>query len=368
MDFRVIPLIALLMVISLLILSSMTMEIEEFREETLFTPWVKSQLQWFLLGWFAFFLFAFLDYHKWYEWAGILYVGMILILLGLYITQPIQSVHRWYRLPGIGLSIQPSEQAKLIVVMTLGWFLEKKAERVGSLTTAFQFLFIIGIPFILILKQPDLGTALVLYPIAIIMGYFSGIHKYVMHTMSLVGGSLLLVVSLVFSGLLSHEEMKPFFSSAMKEYQYERLNPSSYHQKSAQIAIALGGWTGMGWHKSEFAGHRWLPAAHTDSVFAAFGEEFGFCGILLLFVLFYALIYFSFQVVLSAKDRLGKLLASGIAIYLAMHMMVNVAMMLGFLPISGVPLVLMSYGGSSVVTTMASLGILQSIYMRRFRF
>ena len=108
--------------------------------------------------------------------------------------------------------------------------------------------------------------------------------------------------------------------------------------------------------------------AHTDSVFAAFGEEFGFIGIVFLLFLFYGLIYFSFQVSSMAKDRFGKLLSSGVAVYLSMHIIINIAMMIGFLPISGVPLILITYGGSSVMITMAALGILQSIYSRRFMF
>jgi rod shape determining protein RodA len=162
--------------------------------------------------------------------------------------------------------------------------------------------------------------------------------------------------------------MKPVFTSFLKEYQYERLNPNTYHQKASQTAIAIGGFQGNGWHKGIFSSKKWLPASHTDSVFAAFGEEFGFLGLAFLVFLYYALIYFGFQVVVVARDHLGRLLSSGITVYLAMHVVVNIAMMCGFLPITGVPLILVSYGGSSVLTTMMALGILQSIYSRRFMF
>ena len=110
----------------------------------------------------------------------------------------------------------------------------------------------------------------------------------------------------------------------------------------------LGGITGTGWHKSEFSGRKWLPAAHTDSVFAAFGEEFGFMGLTFLLFLFYALIYFSFQVAVVAKDPFGRIFAAGLAVYLAMHVLVNIAMMCALLPISGVPLIFVTYGGSSL--------------------
>ncbi|HSX12506.1 MAG TPA: FtsW/RodA/SpoVE family cell cycle protein, partial [Rhabdochlamydiaceae bacterium] len=145
----------------------------------------------------------------------------------------------------------------------------------------------------------------------------------------------------------------------MKEYQYDRLNPDTYHQKAAQTAIALGGLKGTGWHKSEFTGRQWLPAAYTDSVFPAFAEEFGLIGVLLLLGIFFGLIYFGFQVTAVAKDHFGRLLSAGITVYLAVQVLLNLGMTTGFLPITGVPLILVSYGGSSVLATMNALGILQ---------
>ncbi|MEI6243159.1 MAG: FtsW/RodA/SpoVE family cell cycle protein [Chlamydiota bacterium] len=365
MDFRITIIIFLLMAVSLLVISSMTQESETF---TFFTPLVRSQLQWFGIGLLVFFFLAGFDYHNFFSWASIFYIIMILLLIGVYLTKPIQSVHRWYRIPFLNMNIQPSEYTKIVLVLTLGWLLEKKGKWVGDKTTSIQVLFLVGIPFFLILKQPDLGTALVLYPIMFTMCYFAGVNKITLRLMSILGIIALFFVSLMFLGFLSHEKMKPMVTCFLKEYQYERLNPDTYHQKAAQISIALGGAKGEGWHKSSFAGRKWLPAAHTDSVFAAYGEEFGFIGVLFLLFLFYSLIYCSFQVVAVAKDSFGKFLSSGIAVYLAMHIIVNIAMMCGFLPITGVPLLLMSYGGNSVVTTMASLGILQSIYTRRFMF
>jgi rod shape determining protein RodA len=367
-DLRLVFVVLGLMFISLLTISSMTMETAEFGQESFWSHYVMNQLQWFLFGWGVFFFFAGLDYQKFYKWAWFLYLLMVVMLLGLYLARPIQSVHRWYRIPFLGVNIQPSEYAKLIVVITLGWFLNRNEQQRSSLKRGLQLLFIVMVPFLLILKQPDLGTALVLYPIFLVMCYFGKVHRWVVR--GLVGGGLLglCLVTLLFSGTLSHEKMAPFFLSFLKEYQYERLKPNNYHQRAAQTAIAIGGVTGSGWHKSEFSARKWLPAAHTDSVFAAYTEEFGLMGCLVLLILFYALIYFSFQTVAVAKEEFGHLLSSGVAVYLSMHIIVNIAIMCGFLPVSGVPLVLVSYGGSSTVTTMAALGILQSIYTRRFMF
>lgn len=361
-DLRIFPIMLGLMVISLLVISSQTGEDGGF-----WTPLVKTQLRWFCLGWVVFFLMTLFDYRFLRELSPFLYVGILVLLFGLFFVSPIQNVHRWYRIPGVA-SFQPSEQAKLIIVIFLSWFLEKQGRDVGRFSTALKMGAIVGLPFLLILKQPDLGTALILYPIALGMGYFAGIHKTLLRIVAAFGITALSLVMLLFLGILDHDEMRPVFTTVLKEYQYQRLNPNTYHQKASQIAIAIGGVSGSGWHKGEFSSRKWLPAAHTDSVFAAYGEEFGLIGIAFLLILFYALVYFSFQVAAVAKDVFGRFLAAGLTIYLAMHVLFNIGMMCALLPISGVPLIFVTYGGSSILTTMGACGLLQSIYCRRFMF
>jgi rod shape determining protein RodA len=367
-DFRTIPLLLGLICMSLLVISSTTLENWEQVDETFFTPYVNGQIKWFGVGAVVYIFFAGFDYQKLRKWSWFLYFITILMLIGLFFTAPIQNVQRWYRIPVLGLAFQPSEYAKLFVVIALSWFLENKTHEIRRNRVAWQAILIVLVPFLLILKQPDLGTALVLFPIALVMFYFGGIKRRVIAIMSLIAMSGLFFVCLMFLGILPHEEMRPYVTKVIKEYQYERLNPNTYHQQAAQTAIALGGMTGSGWRKSEFTGRQWLPAAHTDSVFASFGEQFGLFGIFLMLLFFFGLIYFSFQVTAVAKDRFGRLLSAGITVYLAMHMIVNMGMMCGFLPITGVPLVLITYGGSSILSTMTALGILQSIYSRRFMF
>ncbi len=368
-DFRVIPIILALMFISLSVISSFSIENPfESPDETFFTTQVKQQIQWFVLGVAVFLFCAGFDYNKLREWTWLLYAVMLVLLVGLFFTDSIQRVHRWYRIPIINSSFQPSEYAKLIVVISLSWFLEKRRDRASEWSTAIFGGLIVGVPFLLILKQPDLGTALVLFPIALVMFYYGDLHPLVIKLMAWLGGILLVIVALFFLEIIPHEEARPYATKFIKEYQYERLNPNTHHQKASTTAIAVGGILGTGWRKSEFTGGGWLPAPYTDSVFPAFGEEFGFVGLIILLVLFYALIYFSFQVSAVAKDHFGRLLSAGISVYLAMHILVNIGMMCGFLPITGVPLVLVSYGGSSFLSTMATLGILQSVYSRRFMF
>lgn len=371
-DWRMIPVIIALMVISLLVISA-TDPVSCFFSGSegdlgFFTPKVRSQFQRFIVGWAVFLFFVGMDYNKLREWAWILYVGMVIGLLGLFFTEPIQNVHRWYRVPIIGVSIQPSEYAKLIVVISLSWFLERNRSKAQQLKTALLGSLIVIIPFLLILKQPDLGTALVLCPITFVMFYLGNIHKGLMRFAMVIGVIAIFFILMIFMGVLSHEQMRPFATKVLKEYQYERLDPNNHHQKAALVAIGVGGLTGSGWRASEFTGRGWLPYGYTDSVFPAFGEEFGFLGLLLLLFLFYSLVYFGFQVTAVAKDHFGRMLSAGVTVYIAMHIIVNIGMMCGFLPITGVPLVLVSYGGTSVFVTMAALGILQSIYCRRFMF
>jgi len=351
------------MVISLLVISSMTSE----GDELFWTPLVKSQLRWFLCGWAVFIAATLFDYRKLQNLSFILYLIIIALLMGLFFTAPIQNVHRWYRIPIINLNIQPSEHAKLILAIALAHFLTRQGNQIGTLRVGFQALAILGIPFLLILKQPDLGTALLLFPIALGMCYFAGVHRGLVRALTIGAISGLTIILFLFVGMFSHEEMRPIFTRFMKEYQYERLNPN-YHQKAAVTSIAVGGITGTGWRAGEFAKKKWLPAAHTDSVFAAYGEEFGFVGLVILLLLFFALIYFSLQVAVVAKDPFGRILAAGLAIYLAVHVLFNIFMMCALLPLAGVPLIFVTYGGNSLLTTMAALGILQSIYSRRFMF
>lgn len=368
LDFRTIPILLGLMVISLLVISATTGEVQETFWETLLTPTATTQLKWFAIGWIVYFFFAGIDYRKLRQWTWPLYVLSLVLLIGLFFTAPIQNVQRWYRVPFLGMALQPSEYAKLIVVIALSWFFEKKSHLLNAPLTIVQACAIVLIPFLLILKQPDLGTALVLYPIALVIFYLGGMNKRLVASMGIAGIIGLIFVSMMFLGFISHEKFRPIATTFLKEYQYERLNPNTYHQQASQTALALGGLTGSGWHKSTFTGRQWLPASSTDSVFAAYGEEFGLVGIFLLLLFFLGLIYFSFQVTAVAKDHFGRLLSAGITVYFAMHVLVNMGMMCGFLPITGVPLVMVTYGGSSVLSTMMALGILQSIYTRRYMF
>lgn len=361
--------IALLMCMSLFAISSYCESCDSLGDEVgFFSPLVHSQLKYYILGWAAFFFFACFDYNKLREYAWFLYGFAIVALIGVFFVDPIQRVHRWYRLPIVGFNFQPSEYAKIACIIALSWFLEKRAASGQKMSTAIGALIITAIPFVLILRQPDLGTSLILFPISYACAYFGNIHPFFLRFFGFLAMTVGLVVFCIFSGLIPYESAAGAASGFLKEYQYERLNPNTHHQKAAMTAIALGGISGAGWQNSSYSQGGFLPTPYTDSIFALFGEEFGFLGLIILLVSFYALIYCCFQVTCVAKDTFGRLLAAGISTYIAVHVVVNIAMMSGLIPIIGVPLILMSYGGSSLVTTMCALGILQSIYSRRFMF
>jgi len=365
-DLRVIPIILILMIVSVLVIAAQTAIPSE--EGNFLTPIARSQIQWFFMGWAVFLFCVGFDYNKLREWSWILYSFMIIALIGLFFTDPIQRVQRWYRLPFINFGFQPSEAAKLIVVIALSWFLERRKMQSGQLSTALYAILIVAIPFVLILKQPDLGTALILFPVALVMFYFGELRPGIIRLMAWTATCALIGIALIFLGVISHEDIRPYATKILKSYQFDRLDPQTHHQKAAATAIALGGVTGSGWKKSEFTGGGWLPTPYTDAIFPAFGEEFGLIGMIFLISIFYALIYCSFQVSVVAKDHFGRLLSAGITVYLAVHILVNIGMMSGFFPITGVPLLLVSYGGTSILATMAALGVLQSIYSRRFMF
>ncbi len=368
-DLKIIFIIFLLMSMSLLVMSEAhsLLQTEDPGSESFWTPLALNQLKWFILGFIVYFATASFDYNKLREWAWFLYIGMIIALIGLYFTSGSHNVRRWYRIPGL-FYVQPSEFAKLIVVISLSWFLEKRKHDCKQAGCTIMAGMIAFIPFLLILMQPDLGSALVLYPITLVMFYFADVYYPVIKTMVIAGLLALTIVTGVLTGILPYEKFKPVATVVMKEYQYRRLDPDDYHQKAAASAIAVGGLCGKGWRKGDFTSGGWLPAAQTDSVFPNFGEHYGFVGLFLMIALFYALLASGFKVSTVAKDHFGRLLSTGVAVYLGMHILINIGMMCGFLPITGVPLILITYGGSSGIVTMAALGVLQSIYSRRFMF
>jgi rod shape determining protein RodA len=287
------------------------------------------------------------------------------MLIGVFFTAPIANVHRWYRLPLIGMSLQPSELAKITCVMAMAWYLEQRAQGWKSLVFCGLIAFI---PFVLILKQPDLGAALVIYPITLGMLYYAGVFPRMIRFLGWSGLLALGFIMAIFLGFLSHEEMRPWAIKIFREYQYERLNPGGYHNLAGRIAVSLGSIWGKGWRQGVYSNQGWLPEPYTDSIFASFSEEFGLVGSLFLLCLYGGLCWQSLAIASMTKDRFGQLLVVGLSLYLGIHVLVNTSMMIGLFPITGVALPLMSYGGSASLFAFMALGLIQSVWARRFMF
>lgn len=356
-----------LIAIGLLTISSTTQQYFD-GQETWWTPFVVHQLEWMLVGGCGWFLVAAFDYRRLREWTWPMYGCTLIALFGLFLVEPIQGVHRWYRLPGMATTLQPSEYAKVVVIVALAWFLERKQASIASWRSSLQALAIAIIPFLMIARQPDLGSALVIMPITLAMLFVAGGNRQMLRISGWLCAMGVLLSALLFLEIIPHETVRPWAATFLKEYQIDRLAPNSYHQRAASTAVAIGGLTGVGWGRSEYTGRGWLPAAATDSIFSAFAEEFGLAGVLVMLMLIYSLLALALYTAASSRDCFGRYIATGIAAYLAAHIIINIGMMLGCLPITGVPLPLISYGGSSLLATLLALGLLQSIYARRFLF
>ncbi len=371
--------LALLMALSLLVIASKAsysysrisedlLPFEVQLDRAFWVPRVKSQFGWCVLSWGAFLVCAALDYRRLREWSWPLYALTLIALVGLFFVPAIQSVHRWYRIQLLQTSLQPAEVAKFTTIFALAWWCERFAQSLHQLWPTLGAMWITCLPFALILKEPDLGTALMLWPVCVGILSFAGGHLGLVRFWQWSAGLILVLVASLFLGLVPFETIEPAAARVLKEYQLERLRPDEHHQRAAMAALAIGGIAGQGWHRGVFSTRGWLPEPYTDAIFPSLGEEFGLVGMGILLIFFYRLLVFGLEVALAAQDGFGRYLAIGVTVNCAAHVIVNIAMMAGLFPVTGVPLPLISYGGSSMLANMMGWGILQSIYCRRFMF
>ncbi len=315
------------------------------------------------LGWgLLFFIpFIFINYKLLSKFTYLLYsLNILFLLLLYYFSRDAAGAHRWFRIGG--LSIQPSEIMKVIFILTLARYLSEKKEEIkkGGKHLIIPFLITI-IPMVIIIRQPDLGTAVILLPILFCMLYVAGIEKRY----------LILLALMVFFLL-------PAGWFILKEYQKMRIlvfiNPdidplgSGYSIIQSKIAIGSGGLFGKGWLTGSQTQLRFLPANRTDFIFATLCEEWGFLGAVTFLGLWALLLSRAVKIAEQAKSTLGTLLATGLAVMLFLHIFVNIGMAMGIVPVVGLPLPLVSYGGSFLSTTIISIALLENIRMRRFMF
>jgi len=296
------------------------------------------------------------DYNMFQKFSTVIYIVNILLLLSvLVIGKTSNGAQSWIHIGPV--FIQPSEFSKIALILTLG----QKFNNMGEIRCFKELidpLIHVAIPFIIVMLQPDLGTALVFLAIFLGMLFISGVRPKIF-------------VSLIMSGLI----LLPFAYKILKPYQRNRLlsfvNPkldplgSGYHVTQSKIAVG----SGMFWGKGLFNGSQtqlyYLPEAWTDFIFSVIGEELGFIGASFLLILYAILLYKSWKIAVMAKDRFGYLVATGIISMLAFHILENIGMAIGIMPVTGIPLPFMSYGGSSMLANMIGLGLLLNIGMRR---
>ncbi len=368
LDFSMMATVMAIMVFGLVVIGSATQAyLAGSSDPYLF---VKKQAAWIVVGWLAIFLVLTGDYTAWQRYAGALY-GLSLALLAavLVVGKVAMGAQRWIGFPhptSGPLQIQPAEFAKLALIITLANHLARK-EKVETWADFVSPLAHVGLPLLLVFAQPDLGTSLVFIGILVGMLFMAG--APVTKLGIIFGGGLAAAVGLVF---LHFHFGLPL---PLKDYQLMRLivfvNPevdrlgAGYHIIQSKIAIGHGGLLGKGLFYGTQNQLNFLPEQHTDFIFSVVGEELGFVGGATLLVLFLLLLWRGIRVAVQAKDQFGVLLATGVVSMILFHVLVNVGMTIGVMPVTGIPLPFVSYGGSSLLTNAVAVGILLNVYMRR---
>jgi rod shape determining protein RodA len=320
-----------------------------------------KQIIWFCGGFVVMVMAFMINYKLLDRWADIIYIFCIILLLSVLIFGKFVAGSRRWLVFG-PLSVQPSELAKITIIIVLAKYYSNVASPKGlQFKELLKPLVYTGIPFLLIVKQPDLGTAMLLAFIALSMTVFVKIEKKTYYCLL---GSAMVCAPLVWF--------------LLKDYQQKRIltffNPdrdplgAGYHIIQSKIAIGSGMITGKGYLEGTQNALSFLPEQHTDFIFSVLAEEWGFLGTTILLFLFFMLIFLGLKIANGSKDPFGTMLAFGITSMIFFHVFINIGMVMGLMPVVGVPLPLISYGGSSMMTIMVSIGLLISISIRRFMF
>ena len=323
-------------------------------------PVFLKQVQFILLGLVIMVLCISVDYRVLSNASYVFYIVTLLLLCAaLVLGKTVAGTQRWIDLGFFRL--QPSEPAKLSLVFILAHFFAKKETKTGlGLREMVQPICITGVPFVLIILQPDLGTALMLGIIFVSMLLFVEVRLATVLSLGAFAVSLGFVYLKFLAKPYQLQRIATLFSPAVDKA------GSSYHITQAKIAIGSGGFFGKGYMKGTQSHLNFLPERHTDFAFAVWAEEWGFVGCLILLTCYLLFILLGLRVAFSARDRFGMYLAIGITAVIFWQAVINILMVIGLLPVVGIPLPLVSYGGSSLLVTIFSVAILLNIRMRRF--
>lgn len=291
------------------------------------------------------------------------YIGtLVFIIVVIFVGMAAGGARRWISI--FGISFQPSEFIKPVLVVFIAQMLYEK-KRAQSLLSLKDIAIPIGLtllPLVLIMLQPDLGTAVIILIACLAILWFVGMRKSTYAVLIFVGTTLPIV--------LWKYALKPY--QKMRVYSFLNLEADpqgvGYHTKQAMIAVGSGRFFGKGYMEGTQHKLQFIPEHHTDFIFTVFGEEWGFIGSIVLFLLFISFIHRALKVALNSNDDLGSIIAFGIAAILYFQFTINVLMAIHLAPVVGIPLPFISYGGSSLVSVLASVGLLLNISMRRYMF
>ena len=334
--------------------------VTEIRSATMHTKFAGAhikQLYWIGGGVVAMFVLSMVDYRVLLDRIHWFYIASLASLMAVLVFgQKYLGARRWVKMPG-GAHFQPSEWVKLILILAVAKYFADLSQRELTWPDFIKAGLVVGFPMLLVLAQPDLGTSLTYMPIAI-MGLFLGGVSWKQ------AAAVLLLAGL----------MMPVAWHVLKPYQRDRLTSfmepdadrqgSGYQVIQSLIAVGSGGlWGSSAGSQTHLA---FLPVPQTDFIFAAFAEEHGFVGALGVLLLYFIVLMRLTQNAQTAPDRAGVFIVMGVVAVLSFHILVNIGMVVGFMPVTGIPLPLMSYGGSSVLFMFLALGIVMNVRMRRF--
>lgn len=317
------------------------------------------QIFWILISLVALVLFISIDYKFLVAWSFYMYVLFVAILGGvLLFGKTVAGTKGWIKFPFF--QVQPSELMKVFLILLLAYLFSEYRRRRISWRKMLFCCVLVAIPVLLVCLQPDLGTALSYAPILLAAFLLAGLNKRML--------VVLVILALLFSMVGWNLGLKEYQKERFKILVFPRHDPlgSGYHIQQSKIAIGSGGFLGKGYKRGTQSQLRFLPARHTDFVFSVIGEELGFLGVLGVLLCYFLLLSRLFRSVYDSRDRAGVYIVFMVAVMIASQFFINVLMVIGFFPIAGIPLPLLSYGGSSLLATYLGVSLVLNVKMRRF--
>ncbi|HYK01491.1 MAG TPA: rod shape-determining protein RodA [Thermoanaerobaculia bacterium] len=319
----------------------------------------KRQMLWVAIGLILVVIILTVDYHVLFDIAPILYgIGIVLLIYLLLWGQLTANVKSWIRIGGF--QFQPSEFMKVFTALMLARFFDSNDRAYLDFRSFMKAMAIIGLPVGLIIIQPDFGTAASFFPLIAVAMFFGGIRPRIWAAMILVAVIALPVGWFAF--------LKPYQKERIMIFMNPERDPlgSGYQVTQAKIAIGSGGIHGKGFRHGTQGKFGFVPEHHTDFIFAVLGEEWGFVGVIVVLGLYLYLVFQALTFAKHARDRGGTFLIICLIMFFVFHVLINVSMQIGILPTTGIPLPLISYGGSSTMMFFMAIGLIANVDMRRF--